>query len=137
MSEQTITTKVSQPKINTKVDNAETAVATQVAPAGESTITQKPRDTTVVYAGRPGQAGPEGPQGDPGPAGPAAPGASYIHTQAIPSNVWSIHHGLGMFPNVTVIDSAGTEVEGDPDYIDANNVVMTFSAAFGGVAYVS
>jgi hypothetical protein len=42
-----------------------------------------------------------------------------------------------MYPNITVIDSAGRVVEGEIAYPDANTVVLTFSAAFSGEAYAS
>jgi hypothetical protein len=87
-------------------------------------------------AGAPGPPGPAGgPQGEPGPPGPV--GGNYIHTQALPSATWTIVHGMSFRPNVTVIDSAGDEVEGDISYVDANTLVLHFSGGFSGVAYLS
>lgn len=76
-----------------------------------------------------------GPQGPPGASGAAA--TSYVHTQAIPSATWTVTHNLGMYPAVTVIDSSNRVVEGDTAYPSSNSVVLTFSAAFSGVAYLS
>lgn len=61
----------------------------------------------------------------------------YVHNQPSPALTWTISHGLGFIPNITVVDSAGTVVEGSYDYPNANTVVATFSAAFSGKAYLS
>lgn len=71
-----------------------------------------------------------------GSVGPDSPFA-YVHTQGIAASTWVITHNLGFYPNVTVIDSSGSEVEGDIVYTSSNVVTITFSAAFGGVAYLS
>lgn len=44
-------------------------------------------------------------------------------------------HNLGKRPAVTVVDSAGTVVIGEVDYLDDNTVRLTFCAAFSGTAY--
>jgi hypothetical protein len=80
-------------------------------------------------------AGGGGGTGPTGPAGP--PGGSYVHTQAVPAATWTVVHGLGMFPNVTAVDSAGTAVVGQETWLDANTIQLDFSAAFAGEAYVS
>ena len=59
---------------------------------------------------------------------------NYLHIQNIPSSVWNITHNLNKYPSVTVIDSAGTAVYGDIEYIDINNVRLTFSSDFSGKA---
>ena len=61
----------------------------------------------------------------------------YTYTQSIPSDTWVIQHNLGKCPDVTVVDSAGSEVIGDCEYTDTNSVTLTFSGAFGGVAYLN
>lgn len=61
----------------------------------------------------------------------------YTHTQYIPSNEWIIHHQLNKFPSVTVIDSADIVVVGEIQYIDKDNVKITFSGSFGGKAYLN
>lgn len=61
----------------------------------------------------------------------------YEHIQENPAAVWTIEHGLGFVPNITVVDSAGTVVEGSYDYPDSNTVVLTFIGAFSGRAYLS
>ena len=59
----------------------------------------------------------------------------YIHNQNTASAVWTVTHGLGKNPAVTVVDSAGTEVVGDVAHINKNTTKITFSAAFSGKAY--
>lgn len=63
--------------------------------------------------------------------------AGYTHVQTGAATTWQIAHGLGYFPNVTVIDSTGREVEGDVSYIDNNTLEVTFGAAFSGRAFLS
>ena len=62
---------------------------------------------------------------------------SYTHTQGSASNSWTITHGLGFYPNVTVVDSAGTIYEGEIAYTNTNSLTVSFSAAFSGKAYLS
>lgn len=64
----------------------------------------------------------------------AAP-SSYIYNQIAASAVWVVEHNLGKYPSVTIVDSANTVMIGDIRYIDTNNVVLTFTAAFSGKAY--
>ena len=62
----------------------------------------------------------------------------YRHVQSTASTVWTINHNLGFNPNVTAVDSAGTEIwPGDVIYLSANQLQLTFSAAVGGEAYLS
>ena len=61
----------------------------------------------------------------------------YVHIQEVASATWSITHGLGFVPNITVVDTAGTVVEGSYNYPNSNTVVLTFIGAFSGRAYFS
>ena len=61
----------------------------------------------------------------------------YVHIQSVPSAVWNVTHGLGFTPNITVVDTAGTVVEGSYNYPNSNTVVLTFVGAFSGRAYLS
>lgn len=63
--------------------------------------------------------------------------AAYVFVQAVPASTWTINHLLGYKPNVTVVDSTERQVEGDVVYTSQNQVVITFSAAFAGEAYLS
>lgn len=69
--------------------------------------------------------------------GGAVAGASYVYNQGSPAATWVITHNLGIRPNVTIEDSAGTTVEGEIVYDSINQLTLTFSAAFSGVAYLS
>jgi hypothetical protein len=59
----------------------------------------------------------------------ATSAGSYVHDQAVASATWTITHSLGFYPNVTVISSAGSEVEGAISYTDANVMSIALSAA--------
>jgi len=61
----------------------------------------------------------------------------HIHTQATPSTSWTINHALGGFPSVSVVDSAKTVVYGEITYISTSQVVVNFSSAFSGNAYLT
>jgi len=62
---------------------------------------------------------------------------NFVFNQAVPSTVWSITHNLNKFPSVSVVDTAGTQVFTIADYIDTNTLILTFSAAFAGKAYLN
>lgn len=56
--------------------------------------------------------------------------------QAAPALVWTIMHGLGSFPAVSVLSLANEELFGQVDYQDADNLTITFSTPTTGVAYL-
>ena len=69
-------------------------------------------------------------------AGPSGSGdLHYEHEQLSPQSTWNIAHNLGKFPSVSIVDSGGSIVVGDIEYIDTNNLTITFSSAFSGKAY--
>lgn len=76
----------------------------------------------------------------PGPQGPAGTFNSadifYSHVQATASAVWTINHNLNGEPTAVVLDSAGTQCEGTFSYPTKNRMVITFTSAFTGTAYV-
>jgi hypothetical protein len=100
-------------------------------------VPSEPDVLEVIAEGPQGIQGAKGDTGDRGLPGPAGPGAAYVHYQNVAASVWNVPHMLGFHPAVTVQDSAGTSVEGEVTYLDADNVRITFTAAFGGVAYLS
>lgn len=61
----------------------------------------------------------------------------HIHSQSIPSTVWNVSHLLGGYPSVTIVDTAGTVVYGEISYSSTTDVVLSFSAAFAGYAYLT
>jgi hypothetical protein len=94
--------------------------------------------------GIPGQDGVDGSDGPPGPPGPqgvpGTPGSApqaYVHDQSVPSDTWVIVHDLGYQPNVTVVDSAQTNIEGQVNYDSDTQITITFTFPFGGKAYLS
>lgn len=76
----------------------------------------------------------------PGPQGPAGTftpsDIAYTHTQSSSSAIWTINHNLGFNPVAVVLDSAGTQCEGSITYPTVNQMVITFTGAFTGIAYV-
>ena len=70
-----------------------------------------------------------------GPPGP--PGGTHVHVQGTPLSTWIIDHALGYQPNVTVVDSAESQVEGDITYMSGTQIRIIFSGAFSGKAYLS
>lgn len=76
---------------------------------------------------------------DIGPLTPADGGPSHfvspvsIPTSASPSGAsQTIQHGLGVIPQVTVIDATGLEVQLQVDHPDVNTIVLTSNVAFTG-----
>jgi len=61
---------------------------------------------------------------------------NYTHVQSS-SALWTIPHNLGKIPSVTVIDGSGNRVHGDVNYVDLNNLTITFNTAFAGTAYLN
>lgn len=113
-----------------------------------------------AVTGAQGTQGVRGPQGTTGLQGPAGIGGaavdntddvpegttnkyftvgrvSFEHIQGVASATWTIVHNLKFYPNVTVQDSAGNIVEGEIAYTNSDSLVITFSAAFSGTAYLS
>ena len=66
-----------------------------------------------------------------------------VFTQASPAAAWGegspriVNHGLDKYPSVTIVDSAGTRVIGDVQYIDKNNITITFINPFSGKAFLN
>ena len=60
----------------------------------------------------------------------------FIFEQATPASDWNIFHKLGRYPQVSVVDSSGRVVIGEVQYIDEQNVRVSFSGEFAGKAYL-
>lgn len=56
------------------------------------------------------------------------------HEQSTPSSVWTINHNMGKYPSVTIIDSAGSEVEGEVVHTNENSLKIIFGSGFSGIA---
>ena len=62
---------------------------------------------------------------------------TFEFTQAVPSATWTIQHGLGKFPSVSVANNNNILMYGNITYIDNNNLTINFSAGFSGKAYLN
>jgi len=62
---------------------------------------------------------------------------SFEHSQIVPSMTWVVIHNLGKRPAVAITDSAGNLVTGDVKHESANKVVISFTAAFAGKAFLN
>lgn len=60
----------------------------------------------------------------------------YTHSQDLASTEWTVNHNLGYYPSVVVIDSAGTVIVGDVEYLGTSQLKIYFSAPFSGKAYL-
>jgi len=58
----------------------------------------------------------------------------YKYNQGLPAAVWTITHNLNKYPSVIVINSVNDVVEGHIEYVDLNNIILTFTGAFSGDA---
>jgi hypothetical protein len=73
-----------------------------------------------------------GPEGPPGP--PGDDGGVYHHVQSTASATWTVNHMLGRHPVVSVLDSAGSQVEVSVDHVTLDQLVLTLSYAVSGTA---
>ena len=62
---------------------------------------------------------------------------TYIFNQGDVSDSWSISHGLGAYPSVTIVDTSNDVVYADVHYVDANNLTVSFAAPLSGKAYLN
>jgi len=63
--------------------------------------------------------------------------ANFVFTQSIPSISWNITHNLDKFCSVTVVSDSNQIMIGDVTYTNLNSLIITFSAAFSGKAYLN
>lgn len=97
-------------------------VSTVVKASPKTVIIAKPTETIVVSS----------------PSSIPASSIAHVHTQAAASASWTINHNLGYYPGgVSIIDSGGSKVYGDVVFISENQLVVNFTSAFGGKAYIS
>lgn len=65
------------------------------------------------------------------------PDKAYVYTQEESSDIWTINHNMKKHPSVSVVDNEGMLVMCDIQYIDIDNVVITFASPFSGNAYLN
>ena len=125
-------------------------------PPRTTVVTESGDDTLLLVStgirGARGEKGDRGEKGEPGedstvpgPQGPPGQDAigsaietSYRHVQALPDATWTVNHNLGYRPGgLTILNTAGDAMEADPVYMDSNIIVINFSLAVAGEAYVS
>jgi hypothetical protein len=78
--------------------------------------------------------GPQGARGDTGPPGPPGSAVSHEHVQASPSATWTVNHGLGFRPSVTVYSAGGVEVEANVTHTSINQAIISFVVPVSGTA---
>lgn len=54
-----------------------------------------------------------------------------------PASLWDITHSLNRYCAVTVVDSAGSVVEGDVTYLSPSHLTIEFAAPFSGEAFLT
>ena len=62
---------------------------------------------------------------------------NYVHDQQQASSTWDITHNMGKFPSVTIVDTAGDEVDAQVNHISNTHLTITFSALVSGKAYLN
>lgn len=62
---------------------------------------------------------------------------SYRHLQNTPLTDWTIVHNLNFYPNVTVFNTAGDQVEGNVTHTNDTTLTINFSSAIAGKAHLS
>lgn len=67
----------------------------------------------------------------------AAGASTYVFEQASAADLWIIEHNLNRYPSCTVVDSAGTAVVGEVEYVNRQTIHVHFTAKFSGMAYLN
>ena len=60
-----------------------------------------------------------------------------MYIQSSAATVWTIEHNLGKNPSVRIEDTTGADIVGLVDYVDNNNLIITFEIAIEGTAYLN
>lgn len=59
---------------------------------------------------------------------------AFVHTQSSAATVWTVNHGLGKFPAVTILNSTGEEIATKVVHDDDDNTSIHFGSAVTGKA---
>lgn len=73
----------------------------------------------------------------PGGSAEAEGDKNFVFTQASASATWTVQHNLNKFPSCTMVLSTGQQGYGDVNFIDENNLTITFASAESGKAYIN
>jgi hypothetical protein len=71
------------------------------------------------------------------PAGGGGGDLHYVHTQGVASATWTVSHGLGKYPSVTVLDSLGDQLEAEVDYTSTTALTIHFAGPTSGSAILN
>jgi hypothetical protein len=63
--------------------------------------------------------------------------SNYTHNQLTASASWIVTHDLNKKPSVTVVDDGNNVVFADVQYINENTLIITFTGAISGKAYLN
>ena len=59
----------------------------------------------------------------------------YIETLDTSKTEWVVNHGLGRYPNVQVVDSAGDVILVDIEHVDSNITILRYNTPMSGRAF--
>lgn len=62
---------------------------------------------------------------------------NYVYEQEVASDTWVITHNLGKYPSVEIVDSAGTRIFPEVQWVNNNVCIARMSAAVTGKAYLN
>lgn len=96
------------------------SITLEVIPHGTSTLTAFPPKTVTLST----KAG-------------GGEDKSFIFMQGTPAAQWCILHPLNKYPSVTVVDSAGSVVIGEVQFISKSEIRLSFEASFSGRAFLN
>ena len=68
---------------------------------------------------------------------PPTAGTTFIYTQGAVALVWTIQHNLNKYPSVMAVDIQNLQYFGAVEYIDLNNLTITWGIPFKGFAYLN
>jgi hypothetical protein len=58
-------------------------------------------------------------------------------TPELSGSIWQINHGLSKYPSVTVVDTADNVIYAEVQYVDKNNLTITFAYPVTGKAHLN
>lgn len=62
---------------------------------------------------------------------------TFVYDAQVASATWVVVHNMGKFPSVTIVDTAGDEMDALVKHNSNNQLTITFSAAVSGKAYLN
>ena len=101
----------------------------------EVTVVKEENIVSIAATGTQGPKGETGAKGDKGDKGDD--GGNFTFEEQVGSSTWNITHNLGYRPAVQVIDYGNNNIEGEVEHTNANSLVIRFSEAISGYAYLS